>query len=171
MPGLTPSWGGVLAEAASVCLKGEAHSRLVELRVDGTFDETLTLKRFGVTLRMLLSHHDEEEATEMGACGVAILALQNLADLVVVRRARKGMGFDYWLGPSEGSLLQQAEHLEVSGIRNGSETAVKARFLEKTRQTQKFRTTTPTWVAVVEFSRPMLRLVKLSRPDLRIVKS
>ena len=159
-----------MAEAASVCLKDQGHGRLVELTIEGAFEETLTLKRLGITLRMFLSHHDEEEATEMGACGVAILVLERLANLMVLRRARKGLGFDYWLGSKEGSLLQQAERLEVSGIRNGSESAIKARILEKTRQTQKFRTTTPTWVAVVEFSRPMLRLVKLSRPDLRIVK-
>lgn len=171
MPGLTPSWGGVLAEAASVCLKNEGHKSLVELGVEGVFEETLAVRRLGVTLRMALSHYDEEEATEMGACGVALLALRNLANRIVLQRARKGMGFDYWVGPAEGSLLQQAEHLEVSGIRRGSESAIKARLLEKTRQTQRFRTTTPAWVAVVEFSSPVLRLVKLNRPDLRIVKS
>lgn len=170
MPGLTPAWGGVMAEAASVCLESQGHSVRVELSTDGALEETVILKRLSVTPQMLLSHHDEEEATEHGACGVAILTVRVLLNLIVVRRSRKGTGFDYWLNSDEDSLFQQGERLEVSGIRKGPEATIKARISEKIRQIQRFRGGSPVLIAVVEFSRPLLRLVKVSRPSLRIMK-
>jgi hypothetical protein len=160
-----------MAEAASVCLASQGHPIHVELRVDGPFEETIVLERLGVNLQMTLSHQDDEEATELGACGVAILAMRNLTDLVVLQRSRKGTGFDYWLSPEWDSLLQHGERLEVSGIRKGSEAAIKVRIAEKLRQIQRFRTPSPAWVGIVEFSRPLLRLTKISRPNLRIMKS
>jgi len=170
MPGLTPAWGGVMAEAASVCLEHQGHSLRVALSTDGVFEEIMNLQRLSVTPQMLLSHRDDEEATEHGACGVAILTVRALLNLVVVRRSRKGTGFDYWLNPDEDSLLQQGERLEVSGIRKGPEATIKSRVSEKTRQIQRFRGGNPVLIAVVEFSRPLLRLVRVSRPSLRIMK-
>jgi hypothetical protein len=170
MPGLTPAWGAVLAEAASVCLESQGHPVHVELRVDGSFEETFVLERLSVSRQMALSHQDEEEATELGACGVAILAARSLMDLVVLHRSRRGTGFDYWLSPEWDSLLEHGARLEVSGIRKGSETAIKVRIAEKMRQIQRFRTSTPAWVSIVEFGRPLLHLTKVSRPSLRIMK-
>ncbi len=171
MPGLTPAWGAVLAEAASVCLESQGHPVQVEFRIDGLFEETFVLERLEVSRQMTLSHQDNEEATELGACGVAILAVRSLKDLVVLHRSRKGTGYDYWLGPEWDPLLQHGEKLEVSGIRNGSEAAIKVRIAEKLRQIQRFRTPDPAWVGIVEFSRPLLRLTRISRPSLRIMKS
>jgi hypothetical protein len=170
MPGLTPAWGTVMAEAASVCLESQGHPIQVELRVDGFFEETFVLERLGVNRQMALSHQDEEEATELGACGIAILAVQSLTDLVVLHRSRRGTGFDYWLSREWDSLLEHGERLEVSGIRKGSATAIKVRIVEKMRQIQRFRTTSPGWVSIVEFGRPLLHLAKVSRPSLRIMK-
>jgi glycerol kinase len=170
MPGLTPAWGEVLAEAASVCLAKQGHAIRTVLKVDGTFEESFLLERLSVSLQMTLSHRNEEEATELGACGVAILAVRSLTDLVVLHRSRKGTGFDYWLSSEEDFLLQRGVRLEVSGIRKGTEAAIKGRTSEKMKQTQRFRTESPAWIAVVEFSRPLLRLMKVSRPALRIMK-
>jgi hypothetical protein len=170
MPGLTPAWGAVLAEAASVCLESQGHPVQVELRVNGFFEETFVLERLEVSRQMALSHQDEEEATELGACGIAILAVRNLMELVVLHRSRKGTGYDYWLGPERDPLLQHGERLEVSGIRKGSEAAVKVRIAEKMKQIQRFRNASPGWIGIVEFSRPLLRLTRISRPSLRIMK-
>ena len=91
-------------------------------------------------------------------------------DLVVLHRSRKGTGYDYWLGPEGDPLLQNGERLEVSGIRKGGEAVIKGRIAEKMRQIQRFRTYSPSWIGVVEFSRPLLRLTRVSRPSLRIMK-
>lgn len=170
MPGLTPAWGAVLAEAASVCLESQGHPVQVELRVDGFFEETFVLERLEVSRQMMLSHQDEEEATELGACGIAILAVQSLMDLVVLRRSRKGTGYDYWLSLAEDTFLEHGERLEVSGIRKGSEAVIRARLAEKMRRIQRFRNASPAWIGIVEFGRPLLHLTKVSRPSLRIMK-
>lgn len=49
--------------------------------------------------------------------------------LFVIQRARKGTGFDYWLKRPESTepLFQDSTRLEVSEIRTGDETAIKAR--------------------------------------------
>ncbi len=90
--------------------------------------------------------------------------------MVVLHRSRKGTGYDYWLGSEEDTLLQKGERLEVSGIRKGGEAVIKGRIAEKIRQIQRFRTSSPSWIGVVEFSRPLLHLTRVSRPSLRIMK-
>src|SRR3954467_4536927 len=45
MPGLTPAFGGSLAEAAAVCLEEQGHGVVVALTVEGHFDEAFALER------------------------------------------------------------------------------------------------------------------------------
>ncbi len=162
MPGLTPTWGGVLAEAASVCLEDQNHAIHVELSIDGIFEELLLVERLAVDGQMQASHRDEQEATEHGACGVAILGICNLTNLKVLKRARKGTGCDYWIGPDQDPWFENAVRLEISGIREGDESKIRERVQRKSRQTQRWTETSPSpaLVAVVEFSRPLLRIVK-----------
>lgn len=170
MPGLSPAWGSVLAEAAAVCLEEQGHGEITVLHVDGSFEETFLLERPGIDEQIRSAHLDEREATEKGACGVALLTVRHLTGQVVFWRSRKGTGFDYWVAPEGSASIQTGERLEVSGIRRGSENLLRARVAEKTRQTQRFQTASPALIAVAEFSRPGLRLVRVHRPKLRIVK-
>jgi hypothetical protein len=170
MPGLSPAWGSVLAESAAVCLEDQGHGMVSVLSVDGSFEETFLLERSVVDQQIRSSHLDEQEATEKGACGVALLVVRHLTGNVVLWRSRKGTGFDYWIAPEESASIQSGERLEVSGIRRGSEALVRARVTEKVRQAQRFQTAGPALIAVAEFSQPRLRLVKVHRPKLRIVK-
>jgi hypothetical protein len=163
MPGLTPTWGGVLAEAASVCLEDQNHRIYVELSIDGIFEELLVMERLPIDGQMRASHRDAEEATEHGACGVAILSICSLTNLKVLKRARKRTGCDYWIGPDQDPWFENAVRLEVSGIRQGDESKIRERVQRKSRQTQRWTETSPSpaLIAVVEFSRPLLRIVKL----------
>ena len=104
---------------------------------------------------MRRTYDDPEEATEEGACGVAILRARALTGLSVVRRARRGTGFDYYLG-TEDALDFQAR-LEVSGVRQGTEAQVEARLRQKRAQIERFDGEFGTLVAyaiVVEFGEP-----------------
>ena len=72
-----------------------------------------------------------EFTTEQAAYGTAFLIIRELTDLTVIERSRKGTGFDYWLGTfdtDEGQLFQNKVRLEVSGIRKGDSSRVKARL-------------------------------------------
>lgn len=160
MPGLTPACGTMMAEAASVCLEEQGHGTVVDLRVQGDFQESFDLWRIPVDDRIRRSHEDEHRATENGACGVSILAVRRLTGLSVLRQSRRGTGFDYWLGPGGGRLFQDAARLEVSGIRRGSPRSVRGRLRDKLQQIRRPGATLPALVSVVEFGRAQVWLMK-----------
>ena len=123
MPGLTAAAGGVLAEAAAVCLERQSHSAGVVLSIRRAYKKDIPLTWDRTTAQQRRTHNDIQEATESGACGVAILLIERLARMVVIQRSRKGTYFDYWIGrASPGStLFQDSVRLEVSGILTGDE--------------------------------------------------
>jgi hypothetical protein len=155
---LTPASGAFMSEAASVCLEDQGHGLSMDLQVEGRFDEIVTLRREPVDERARWSHNDTERATENGACGVALLALRELTGLTVLLQSRRGSGFDFWLGPDTGFLFQAGVRLEVSGIRRGDEVSIRRRLRSKLRQIGRSHHLAPAYVAVVEFSRPVLRV-------------
>ena len=107
MPGLTPAAGGYLAEAAAVCLEHQSHIPGISLSVDGSYGRTVRLSWERVGNQERLTYADLHEATEYGACGIAILVVENAARKVVVKRSKKGTFFDYWVGlEGKGELFQ-----------------------------------------------------------------
>jgi hypothetical protein len=106
------------------------------------------------------STYDWEEAIEMGACGIAILLLRDHTGLTV-QRAFKGGGFDYWLGIADDNLpFQNLARLDVSGVLHGDESRIKARVKEKLEQIKPSDGSLSAYIVVVEFSRPLARVVK-----------
>jgi hypothetical protein len=103
-------------------------------------------------------YNDPDRATELGACAVAILLIRDLTGLTTIEQSRRGDGFDYWLGSAEELSFQA--RLEVSGVRVGDDTAVRARVNQKLRQTHRSDASgLPAYVVVVLFSRPMAYVV------------
>lgn len=102
------------------------------------------------------THGDPKAATEGGACGLAILAIETLYGLSVESRSpADGGGFDYYLRPrfsaydeDEDHFLLDTQVLEVSGILNGTAKDVAARLREKIGR---FKTTLPQFVVLVWF--------------------
>jgi hypothetical protein len=102
------------------------------------------------------THNDLQEATERGAWGIAILIVCDLTRMVVVERAAKGGGFDYWLGDEDDDeLFQGKTRLEVSGILAGSRSQVLTRMRQKKDQMKPSDRLAPGYVAVVEFGTPI----------------
>jgi hypothetical protein len=157
-PGLTSASGAAMAEAAAVCLADQGHGLSAPFRVAGDRSATFMLCRTAVDEQMKRSHNDEERATEDGAYGISILAVRSLTNLTVLQKSRKGTGFDYWMGPKDSFLFQGAARLEVSGIRIGDEQKIRSRVQRKLDQTRRSEGLAPALVAVVEFSRPQMRL-------------
>jgi hypothetical protein len=156
-PRLTAAAGQYMADAAAVCLEEQGHGSGVMLRVTGEFRTTYLLHRTDVTDPMKGSY-DTEEATEFGACGLAILVMLDQTGLTV-QRAFKGGGFDYWLGSIAADRpFQNLARLEVSGIRRGNRRQVAARMREKLEQVGRSDDTLPAYVVVVEFSAPEVRV-------------
>lgn len=159
---LTTGLGGCFAEAASVCLEDQKHTSGVTLTVQGAFGEVIILDWESVTNKMCRCWADKQEATEFGACGIAILIIDCLTDMTVLERSCKGTGFDFWLGPKSTSepLFQNKARLEISGILNGDNKALKKRVSEKISQTKRSDGALPAYVVVVEFGTPRSQVVK-----------
>jgi hypothetical protein len=149
-----------MAEAAAVCLEEQGHGRDVVPQVAGEFQVGYVLHQPEIDERVRGSF-DLEEATEFGACGIAILVMRDQTGLTV-RRAFKGGGFDYWLGDADVERpFQNLARLEVSGIRHGDANRITARLKEKRQQVRSGDGGLLTYIVVVEFSVSQARVEKL----------
>lgn len=158
LPAITPAFGSALAEACAVCLSEQKHQPGVELDIIGALIGNFKLYWPAVSEQMQRCWNDREYTTEQAAYGIALLLFTKLTEFTVVERSRKGTGFDYWLGkPSESSNLpfQKAIRLEVSGMRQGNLSQVRARAKLKTRQVAPTNTLAPAFIVIVEFSQPV----------------
>lgn len=158
LPAITPSLGAALAEACAVCLEEQGHSQGVKIIIDGDFTGTFNLRWQVVTEQMLRCWNDEEFTTEQAAYGIAFLIIRELTSLTVIERSSKGTGFDYWLGTIDTQAqipFQNKVRLEVSGIRQGDNSRIKARVKQKKEQTKPSDGRYPAYIIVVEFSKPL----------------
>lgn len=167
IPALTRALGEVHAECAAVCLEKQGHGESVSLLVREKAEIDFELTRPSVTDSMRRAHFDLQRATEMGACGVALLLTRELTGLTAIQQSRKGTGFDYWLGPAApvpGSLpFENAARLEVSGILSGTDSQFETRLKQKLRQSKPSDTTgLPAIAAIVEFGRPQAQIKQRS---------
>ncbi len=125
--------GGILGAAAGVCLESQGHAQGVNLQVRGDRQGNHELHWPLVTPQAQRSWANEDEATEQGAAGVAVLLAREEIGYLVVERANRGAGFDYWLGSKPTEVAPYEAKMEVSGIRNG-EPNVARRMREKVEQ-------------------------------------
>jgi hypothetical protein len=168
MPGLTQHAGGYLAEAAAVCFELQNHSARVVLPPTGILTSELEVEWHPVNDQARRTHADTQEATEFGACGVAILVVKASTGLVVFQRSVKGTGHDYWLGyPDDGDEdddvalpFEGVFRLEVTGTLSGSEKAIEAKLKKKLDQMKPSDHVADGYAAVVEFEKPIARVVK-----------
>ena len=155
LPGVLPSFGKAIAEAAGVCLESQGHAQLTPIVVRGYIDKELRLSWPQVTEQARRTWNDPEEATEFGATAIAVLLARQELGYLAIERSLKGTGIDYWLGEESDALsLKHMARLEVSGIRVGSLAQVRARVRQKLQQTSQSDGSLPVFVVVVEFSMP-----------------
>lgn len=157
MPGLTAASGQMLAEAAAVCLEDRKHPPGVRLARAGLTRDDIHVEWMPVDEQRRRCYADIQEATEWGACGVAILVVREATGMVVVERSKKGTGFDYWLGENDddGPPFAGKRRLEVSGILKGTKGQIDARIKQKKDQMKPTDHLAARFVAVVEFGTPV----------------
>ena len=162
IPAVRQVVGAMLAEAAGVCLESQGHTQGVNLTVSGYGNNYHTLVWSSIPRQQIIDvWGDAEYTTEHGAAGIAILLAKKEIGYEVVRRSRKGTGFDYWLGDESDEPFQDKARLEVSGIRNGDAGILNSRVSQKLRQvTRSDNLELSAYVIVVEFGQPTARIVK-----------
>ena len=169
LPGLTKRRGGAHYEAALVCLE-KHHQSGVQCHLNSLNENLATLELVWaeeITEQTRNSWNDLIEATEWGAAGIAILVILEFSEYTVIRRSKRGTGFDYWLGYKKDvdnfgeNVLKDEARLEVSGILSEQKPGrIKQRVREKIKQTKKSDDSEmPAYIVVVEFSSPVVYMV------------
>lgn len=149
---LSPAVCANLAEAAALCLVTNGHATGASLIVDAA---TVKVEWGQLDSRAHGSHADLQDATEEGAVALAIELVRNGTGLDVVRRSRKGTGFDYHLGPRQPSApFNDAACLEVSGILNEDDILLARRVAQKIAQVAEQGLGLPGYAVIVGFSGP-----------------
>ena len=160
-PAITPSYAGMLGEAAAVCLEENCHPPGVVLDLVGDSNETLLITWRELGEEHVSSYSDLEEATEYGAYGIALVAVRELKGKTAISRSAKGGGFDWWVGDSEDPQtlpFQGKVRLEVSGILRGRPGQLQARLRQKKKQTDLSDSLGPAIIAIVQFSEPLAHI-------------
>jgi hypothetical protein len=92
------------AEAVRVCLdRHHVSPAKFEMRNNSTKD-VATAQWSKVDLRISNAWANRDDATEAGAYGLALAAIEIMRGLVAVRRAETRTGADYYLGPVGSSM-------------------------------------------------------------------
>ena len=170
LPGLTKRRGGAHYEAALICLEKHHHQSGVQCHLNSLNENLATLELVWadeITEQTRNSWNDLIEATEWGAAGLAILVILECTEYTIIRRSRRGTGFDYWLGYKKDvdnlgeNVLKDEACLEVSGILSEQKPGrIKQRVREKIKQTKKSDDLgMPAYIVVVEFSSPVVYMV------------
>jgi hypothetical protein len=166
-PGWSLVFGATCADAAAVCLESQSHPTTVLFQVEGMQMMEVSLKRHEIDDTIRRFNADAEVATEYGAYGIAALLMPYLTGLTVIERSikGKGFGFDFWLGSVNNpqTVFQRKARLEVSGIRQGTESTLRSRVNMKLAQIGPSDSLAPGYVCVVEFDTPRARIVERCR--------
>jgi hypothetical protein len=153
-PGVTPGISAAYAEAAIVCLGRHHHSPQRVFLKDNLTEMGCTVEWKAADERTLDGWANEHDATEYGAYGLALAAIELTRGMVAVRRAETRTGADYYLGlpGSADADLETSLRLEVSGTDLGNDDAIQTRLREKLRQAERGSSNLPALATVVGFA-------------------
>ncbi len=152
-PGLTPALGGTYTEAASVCF-ARYHEPPVDLCLkNGATEEVRVVQFDSPDERVRNAHANEIDATEAGAYGVSLAAVETMIGVVAVRRAETLTGADWYVAAkgTHSDDLESCFRLEVSGVSAGTSADVQRRLREKLAQAARGQSNLPAIAAVVGF--------------------
>ena len=152
-PGVTTAIASTYSEAAAVCLQRH-HSTPTNIHVKHNVELFATAQWQEPDETALRSWANEIDATEAGAYGVALAAVEVVDGLVAYARAETKTGADYYLGPagSEITDLESSHRFEVSGISLADDTKINTRLRRKVAQAKSGNSNLPAIAAVVAFS-------------------
>lgn len=153
---LTPAMGANLSHAAAVALEDQGHGIDVDAQGKGAYKKKYVLHRALVTDEIKRTWGDLQDATEEGACAVAIVQVSKESKYKVIERSRKGTGIDYWLGNKTSFLFQRKARLEVSGTRLHEDELNKRLKVKIEQSKQSDSTMLPAIIVIVGFQQPMM---------------
>ena len=162
-PGLTKPIAESYTEAARVCLDRH-HRSPTDFDLDRSGSRSAVTVQWELTdARVRGAWANKTDATEAGAYACALAAVQLADDRVAVRRAETMTGADYYIAPPGYSAddLEECLRLEVSGVDQGPESAVKRRLQVKLAQAAAGRSNLPAIAGIVGFRARVILLADL----------
>jgi hypothetical protein len=152
--GVTPGIAAAYAEAATVCLGRHHSSPQNVLLQDGPADRQSLAEWPTPNERTLAGWSNKDDATEFGAYGLALAAIELTRGVVAVRRAETRTGADYYLGTPDAPAddLEVSLRLEVSGTDEGNDTVIQSRLRQKLEQAAVVTSNLPAIATVVGFA-------------------
>ena len=164
-PGMSTVSAEHCYEACMVCLHRNNHFEEVLLELMGDLITQVILKWENYFDEQIdRTWKDQEEATEHGAVCISAMLVKECTDYTIIERARKGTGFDYWLGYENEIPFQcsYSARLEISGIFNDEKgNSINRRFQKKMKQTeQSDHTRLTAYISIVEFGKPKAIFIK-----------
>lgn len=152
-PGLTEALAQSYVEAACVCL-ARHHQPPVIFSVNNAGDKLDRTVDFLIPdKRTRNANANEIDATEAGAYGLSLAAVESVVGMVAVSRAETKTGADWYIAPN-GELLEDLENcvrLEVSGTSAGTSGDLRRLLQEKIAQAEKGKSNLPALATVVGF--------------------
>lgn len=153
-PGVTKVIGPYYEEAAGVCLDRDHRSPVViSVRDSGT--EVLAILTWDVADEAVVrAWANDIDATEAGACGLALASVELTRNMVAIRRAETRTGADYYVDMpgTAPDNLETAVRLEISGTADPNHRVLDARLAAKLRQAAAGASNLPAMAVVVGFA-------------------
>lgn len=161
--GLTPALADTYTEAACVCLARHHEPPVTMSLQHGEHDHTRLVYFAIPDQRVLNAHANETDATEAGAYGVSLAAIEAVAGLVAVRRAATLTGADWYIAPRGTSAddFENCIRLEVSGLNAGAISDIKRRLRQKLAQAGRGASNLPAIAAIIGFKALMVVIAPL----------
>jgi hypothetical protein len=122
---------------------------------DGIGDRPSTAEWSAPDERTLNAWANKDDATEYGAYGLALAAVELTRGIVAVRRAETRTGVDYYLGDprlTPPDDLEASVRLEVSGTDEGNDSVIQSRLRQKSQQAGTVASNPPAIATVVGFA-------------------
>ena len=138
-PGLTPAIAQSFYEAASVCLQRHHEAPTSFHLENGSAESQATVNWLPASPSLSAAYANTIDATEAGAYGICLAAVELLRDLVAVHRAETLTGADYYIAPKGTAVsdLENAYRFEISGLDQGRRSQCDQRLRSKVEQTRR----------------------------------
>lgn len=152
--GVGPGQSATFGEAARVCLSKHHQSPSTFKLTDNGMATSSAANWQPPDVILRNAWNNDTDATEQGACAIALAAIDLTRGLVAIRRAETKSGADFYLGKPGQQVddLETSYRLEISGIDRDDRQLLGSRLRKKLRQLKKGLSNLPAIAVVVGFS-------------------
>lgn len=167
IPVMRPKGAGHFIEACMVCMDSQGHSSNVKMGVKTDNTNTCFYVHWEdiVTREHYMSYGgNNQRTTELGATAIALILIREVTEFTAIQEASIGTTVDYFLTSKEIDdtyiFNNNQAYCEVRGIREEKKGNTINQAVKKKVDRLNVPEDLPTYVVVVEFSKPFSRVTR-----------